>query len=834
MATHRDRESNDDRRRHDRSSSHAPDGGKRRSRTAGSFHHLPIVAYKLVASTTSGASGLIEVTRAIQDLTGYAPDEWINDGNWQRAILPEDRDRVLKAYADRLSQAGDAPFEYRLLARDGAVVWVRDQATATADDEGRAVLLGVLIDITQQKELETALQSNESRFFAAFDDAGIPLGISDLDGRLVRVNRPHCELFGYEEDELIGLDIRALIVSEEREQAEASREALIAGRVRSVQIERHYHRKDGAIVQAIVTLSMLRDASGQPMHILAQLQDIGGQRRAEAALHEADERYRTLVEHAPDIITRIDRDFRHLYMNPAAERVVGIPAERWIGHTAREVGLLGPLCDTVERLVTHVMTTGTEANDEFRYVGDGFTRDFEIQMTPEMIEDGRVATVLAVVREMTARVLVREQLEYQATHDALTGLLNRRGFLDRLARAIEASDADTASPAVLFIDLDDFKVVNDNLGHAAGDQVLIDVAGRFSSLIGGADAAARLGGDEFAMLIDAPDAEAVATAVARRILEALHYPFVVNRTPVEVSASIGIAVRSSATDQPADLLRWADIAMYQAKSGGKHRFAQFEPAHRSEDTARFEWEQSLRRAIVEEELSLEYQPVVHLSTGRVVAREALARWRHPRLGLIPPETFVPFADEVGLASALTALVLRRACADATAWPAAEPDAPHAVVVNLSARQFHDPTLADTLAQVLRDTGLDPSRIIFDVTEQALVHHADLAQDRIATLAADGIRVAIDQFGSGYTSLACLNQCPVFAVKLDRSFIGGLPDDPSSAAIVAAVVGLAHPLGIEVVAVGVETPEQARSLRDLGCDLAQGFAFGEPAPPGDLA
>jgi len=824
MSSHRDRHSQVDIRRQHASRPRRATGGPG---LGDDLARLPAVVYRLA---TEGHDGPAEVNAAISDLVGYTPDEWVTDDLWRRAVHSDDRGRVLAAYAARRAGGDSGALEYRLVARDGRIVWVRDDSTAAAGDDGGG-LVGVLIDITPLRELEVGLRSSEDRFLAAFDDAGIPLGISELDGRLVRVNRPHCELFGYDADELIGVDVRTLIVSEEREHAEIVRDDLIEGRVRSVQVERRYRHRDGSIVWARVTLSLLRDSDGQPTHVLAQLQDMTEQRRTEAALREADERYRTLVEHAPDIITRIDREFRHLYMNPAAERVVGIPADRWVGRTARELGLLESLCDTIERLATQVFASGVEAIDEFRYVGDGFTRDFEIQMIPEISTDGAVTTVLAVVREMTARVLVREQLEFQATHDSLTGLLNRRGFLDRLAASLAAGAVEAGSLAVLFIDLDDFKVANDSLGHAAGDQLLIDITQRLTSMMRNGDVVSRLGGDEFAILLSAPDAMSAAITVARRVLDMLRHPFVVNRKVIEVTASLGIAVNSTPGDEASDLLRWSDIAMYQAKTNGKSRWAIFEPAHHAEASTRIDRESELQLAIERDELTLEYQPLVSLATGEAVGYEALVRWNHPRLGLILPEEFVPFAEETSHDVALGAWVLRRALADAASWPPVPSTGePPSLTINLSMRQLHDSELVEAMDAGLRESGFEPSRLILDVTEHSMMYRRDSSIEQVAAISALGVRVAIDRFGSGFTSLVSLRHCRIHALKIDRDIVTRLPDDHESAVIVAATVGLAHALEMQVIAVGVETAAQMTMLRDLGCDLAQGYLFGAPGSP----
>ena len=437
----------------------------------------------------------------------------------------------------------------------------------------------------------------------------------------------------------------------------------------------------------------------------------------------------------------------------------------------------------------------------------------------------------ALYQALNHHVRLRREAEarlvYQAYHDPLTGLPNRALLLDRLGQALARAGRRGEPVALLFLDLDRFKRVNDGLGHAAGDRLLVAVGERLRACARAGDTVARLGGDEFTLLLegltDAAEAEAVAAAVAA----ALEAPVVLDGQPVAVTASIGVALAGPGGAEPAGLLRDADVAMYRAKARGKARVEVFDAAMAAGARERVAFEADLRQAVERGELRLAYQPIVELATGRVVGAEALARWAHPARGVVLPDAFVPLAEETGLIVPLGRWVLAEACRQGRAWQDRFPTPP-TVSVNLSPRQFQQPGLVEEVAAALRSTGLAPDRLQLEITEGAVMADADGAVATLRQLRGLGVRLAIDDFGTGYSSLGYLQRFPIDLLKVDRRFVAGLGRDAGDTAIVEAVVGLAHALRLRVVAEGVETVEQAGRLRELGCELGQGYHFGRPA------
>ena len=422
------------------------------------------------------------------------------------------------------------------------------------------------------------------------------------------------------------------------------------------------------------------------------------------------------------------------------------------------------------------------------------------------------------------------ETRYQALHDPLTGMPNRTLFLDRLQNALDRTSRDQGACAVLFTDLDDFKVVNDSLGHEAGDELLMEVSQRLQSCLRLGDTAARLGGDEFTLLLENISDVGDAIRVAERIAEALGSPFELRNQRIFVSTSTGIALATSGGSQPGNLLRDADVAMYEAKKKGNGGYKLFNASMHTRALRRLRLEDSLRRAIERQEFEVYYQPKVLLSTGEIVGMEALARWQHPKYGLIGPEEFIPLAEETGLILPIGQWVLRQACCQAKAWQDQLPSSPPLVTsVNLSVRQFRHPDLTAMLAETLEETGLDPRYLQLEITESVVVDDIEYAVALLHDLKSLNVELAIDDFGKGYSSLESLRRFPVDYLKIDRAFVKEIGARDQDAAIVKLVVELAHTVGMRAVGEGVETAEQMALLRELGCDLAQGYHFQEPQP-----
>jgi diguanylate cyclase (GGDEF)-like protein len=439
-----------------------------------------------------------------------------------------------------------------------------------------------------------------------------------------------------------------------------------------------------------------------------------------------------------------------------------------------------------------------------------------------------MATIEQQAQEINQFPQKVDLLTRQAFQDALTGLPNRGLFMDRLAHALARTERRPQHVAVLFLDIDRFKVINDSLGHGVGDQVLGELSRRLTECVRPEDTIARLGGDEFAILLEDLDDAAGATAVAERVGKALEAPFLLEGREVVVTMSVGVALTTRRPIAPEELLRDADLAMYRAKGKGKNRYEVFDTDTGAPAIHRLDLELDLRSAVARDEFRLHYQPVVQLETGRVTEFEALVRWQHKDRGLLNPEAFIGLTEETGLIIPLGEWVLTEACRQARLWQEQRPsDPPLTIGVNLSARQLQDPDLIGLVSRVLADSELDPRSLKLEITESVVMQDAPATLATLHTLRELGIRLAIDDFGTGYSSLGYLKRFPIDSLKIDRSFVEGIVTDAEDAAIVQAVISVARSLGLSVTAEGIENEAQLRRLKELGCDRGQGFYFGQP-------
>ncbi|HEY2705628.1 MAG TPA: EAL domain-containing protein [Candidatus Dormibacteraeota bacterium] len=442
--------------------------------------------------------------------------------------------------------------------------------------------------------------------------------------------------------------------------------------------------------------------------------------------------------------------------------------------------------------------------------------------------EGRDA-VLVLAQDITERVRLEEQLRDQALHDPLTRLPNRLLLQDRIDHALARQRRTQRPFALLLLDLDNFKTVNDSLGHAAGDHLLVAVAKRLTDCLRASDSAARLGGDEFAILLEDAGGPDHVAPVAERLVDALRQPFIVEQREIFLGVSIGVAISDASRLSADEMLRDADLAMYAAKAQGRGRHVVFSPRMREAALDRVALEHDLRRAVTAGDLHLVYQPQIDLRSGETVGVEALVRWRHPVLGMVPPDRFIPLAEEAGMIGALDAWVLETACAQTRAWREAGAGGLQ-VAVNLSGTEFEDAELVDRVAEVLARHDLRPADLELEITERVAVQQERSARQTLDRLRAMGVRIAIDDFGTGYSMLASLRQFPGDKLKIDKSFVQEIVDTQDRAPLVAAIVAMGHGLGLEVVAEGVETEEQLAVLRRLRCDGAQGYLLGRPADP----
>lgn len=480
-----------------------------------------------------------------------------------------------------------------------------------------------------------------------------------------------------------------------------------------------------------------------------------------------------------------------------------------------------------EQAIVELRARGMASHWEKEYIRSDGNR-VSVVLACALLE-GSQENCISFILDLTERQRAEQELRHNAFHDPLTGLPNRAFFMDRLEHAIQQTKRhEDYLFAVLFLDLDRFKVVNDSLGHLLGDQLLIAIAGKLEACLRLTDLAARLGGDEFTILLEGIKDVSDALRVAERILRELALPFHLDGQEVFTSASIGIALSETGYSRPQDLLRDADTAMYRAKALGKARYEIFNSDMHTRAVARLQLEVELRNAIERQELRLQYQPIVSLSTGRIVSFEALVRWQHPQHGLRSPAEFIPIAAETGLINRLNQWVLRVACVQLRQWQLQFPATPYVTMsVNLSDQQFTQPDLIDQVEQILQETGLAGSSLRLEVTEGGLMENAAAVTTTLGQLKELGVQLSIDDFGSGYFSLGRLHRFPINELKIDRSFVAQISLEPGNSEIIDTIVTLAHKLGVEVTAKGVETQVQLTLLRELECEYGQGYFFSQP-------
>ena len=559
-------------------------------------------------------------------------------------------------------------------------------------------------------------------------------------------------------------------------------------------------------------------------------------RSAQAALQEreAEERFRALVQNSSDLITVVRPDATIEYCSPSVEGILGYTGDELVGTSFGELVHRDDAAQVARFLADCDNGVATTAACHWRLRRrDRSYRQIET-VGANLVDHPQVRGLVLTSRDVTERKALEEQLSHQAYHDALTGLGNLALLRDRLSHALARGKRRKASLGLLFIDLDNFKPVNDSRGHTAGDQVLATVAGRLEECVRGVDTVARLGGDEFAVLLEDLSGEPEAAEVASRIVAELAAPIALPDSQVVIGASIGIAVSDSGRVGAEELMRNADIAMYAAKRAGKGRYAHFDPSMHGAVLERLELEKELGRAVEAGELQMFYQPIVNLRTGAVDTVEALLRWPHPSRGLLLPEAFLPLAEETGLIVPIGHFTCADACRQLGIWHKAGGAASVAVSVNLSARQLADPSLIEMLEAALADAGVDPRYLILEITETTLIQDMAATSRRLEALRALGVRLALDDFGTGYSSLSYLQRFRVDMLKVDRSFVAAHREGSDGSTLAGAIISLGHALNLQTVAEGIEDVEELDWVRGLGCEFGQGYHLAEPMPGDTVA
>jgi diguanylate cyclase (GGDEF)-like protein/PAS domain S-box-containing protein len=676
----------------------------------------------------------------------------------------------------------------------------------------------------QQEQARHTLRAERDFVDAVVDAAGSLVVVLDPAGRIVRVNRA-CEVTtGYPFAELSGRHFRVAFQGVPDLSAKAPEDF-------PVMFEETLVARDGGRRYVAWSSAALLDAEGRISHVIVTGLDITPRRAVETELREAQERFRQAFDNAAIGMCLVGRDMRFIQVNPALCAMLGYPEEQLLRLTVPDVTHPDQVDASMDALRDLSGGGTASVHLEKQYLrSDGQPLWARVSVSAVHDESGAVSYFVTQIQDDTQRRAAEELLVHRAMHDPLTGLPNRVLLTDRLALELERSRRHLSLTAVLFVDLDGFKTINDNLGHDVGDQVLVEVSQRLRSNIRPSDTAARLGGDEFVILCPDMQSEENVRSVSARLARALAAPIVLDRMEAAVTASIGVALDVGAQETAEDLIRDADAAMYNAKSRGKNRFDVFDASLRQAADNRVAVESMLRRGLREDLFRLHFQPVIDLRTGTMIGVESLLRLDDPDDGLLAPGRFIQVAEETGLIVPIGGWVLGQACRDLVGWRSTGAASPTLhVAVNLSARQVARPDLTETIRRTLDETGLEPPALVLELTESMLMHADRLTLGQLQELRELGMRVGIDDFGTGYSSLSYLKRLPVDFIKVDRSFIAGLVEDRSDREIVTAVIRLGQALGLTVIAEGVEDAAQLTVLRQLGCDQAQGYFLGRPQP-----
>jgi len=605
---------------------------------------------------------------------------------------------------------------------------------------------------------------------------------------------------------------------------------VLAGR--SVAREVRIRNGKGEQRDIVKHISRFTSPDGRAAGLIGVMTDITDFKKVEQALEATEGRFQALTESAMDIVTVLDQNAIVIYQSPSVKRLLGYESADMVGRCQYDLvhrDDVGRMRVAFEELVSGAKTTRPI---EFRVLAvDGTWRSME-SIGTNCLDVAAVNGVVVNTRDVSERRVIQEHIQHLAFHDALTGLPNRSLMQDRISQAVTRAERSNHQFAVMFIDIDNFKNINDTLGHDAGDELLCEVARRLSHAVRARDTIARQGGDEFIALLDQLEGQKGATRVAQKVLDALRLAFVVNGADQHVSGSIGVAVFPDDGRDAATLLKNADTAMFHSKALGKNTYQFFTAQMNIAVKRRAAMESKLRAAVKEGAFSLVYQPQIDLVSGTIVALEALVRWKSEESGTIMPGEFIPLAEETGLINELGSWVLREACRQCRVWlDAGLP--PHRIAVNISARQLNDKGFLGLLLGILRDTGVAPELLELELTESQVMRQGEGSVMLLNELADAGVQLAIDDFGTGYSSLSYLKRLPIRRLKIDQSFIRDITVDPNDAAIVVAIISMAKSLDLDVVAEGIETAGQLALLRTKGCSVGQGYYFSVPLTAQEL-
>lgn len=758
---------------------------------------------------------------------GYTRDEFL--GMTMLDIHPAQELAVFRRQMATTPADLDYVGSMRHCKKDGTIIDV-EVTSHQLFFAGRPARLVLAHDITALKRAEAALRASEERFRTLFEQAGMGISLVDYrDDRIIDCNPALARLLGYTRDELKQLHLCDLSHPDDESTHQTLWEDLLMGKQDRIQLEKRYHHKDGRLFWGLLTATLVRDAAGQPVYAISTVEDIDERRRAQEHLLLWS---KVLADSAEGIMIT-DAEQKIITVNAAFTQISGYPAAAVIGKTPRVLQSGRQDADFYRTLWATLLEKGRWQGEIWNRRQNGAIYPVWLSISAVRNEAGATTHYIALLSDISERKTADERILRLAHYDALTELPNRTLLQDRVQQALANALRHGTRLALLFFDLDRFKDVNDTLGHDIGDQLLQMVAQRLREIMRESDTVARMGGDEFIIVLGELQQASDSARVAQKIINVIAEPFWIKGQELHITPSIGISVYPDDGHDLRDLIKNADVAMYHAKKAGRNAYQFFTPDMNARAYEVLALENSLRRALERNEFLLHYQPQIDTATGSIIGAEALVRWQHPEGGLVPPDKFIPVAEERGLVAALDEWVLSAACQQNRQWQdAGLPPIP--VAVNLSVLQFQRTGFVEQVAEVLAQTGLAADFLDIELTESLLMRDIEAALLLMQRLKALGVHLSIDDFGTGYSSLNYLKRLSLDRLKVDASFVRAITADPDAAAITEAIINLGHHLHLKVIAEGVETVEQLELLQRQGCYEMQGYFFSRPLPAAQFA
>jgi diguanylate cyclase (GGDEF)-like protein/PAS domain S-box-containing protein len=779
------------------------------------------------------------LSAAVQSIAGWRPEELMNTEPL-RLIHPEDLPRIQDAVRESKSGVDGATIQCRIRTRDGHYVWTESSLRLIRSPRSGAAsgVLCIVRDITENKRAELQLRESEQRYRTTFEQAAVGMVHASFDGKILRSNARFAEILGYTQEEIVGLTFQQLTAPENLPASVEAHEQVAGGVIPSAILEKRYIRKDGSLTWVKIALSTQRDSDERPLHFIVLVEDINalkeaGQHLAAAteAMRLSESRYRTVFHTTPESVA-IEHlsDGRLIDVNRTFLEITGYRSDEIIGRSALKAGVWAN--DNDRNVLIEMLLHGAECHELEFQLRRKNGEIFWARMSASLIEIEGTQCVLSFARDISEAKAAEDEIRNLAFYDSLTGLPNRRLLAERLRQTMAASTRSHRKGALLFIDLDGFKMLNDTLGHKTGDAMLQEVARRLTACVRDSDTVARWGGDEFVIILEElsegpEDAASQAKIVAEKILAAIRRTYQLAGRDCVSASSIGITIFGDQRGSIDDVLQQADIAMYHAKAAGRNTLRFFAPALQSAINTRAAMEEDLREALKNRQFVLYIQPQV--DSGQLVGVETLLRWNHPTRGVLEPDQFIALAEETGLILPLGDWVLESACAQIASWVTRKETAHLTVAVNISARQLRQPEFVEHVLNVLYRTGANPRNLYLELTESMLVDNVEDLIAKMAVLKSHGLRFSLDDFGTGYSSLSYLKRLPLDQLKIDLVFVRDMLVDVTSGAIAQTVVSLSRVMGLSVIAEGVETEQQRAFLAALGCHSIQGYLVSRPLP-----